>query len=239
MDGVILAGGLGIRLRPLTLTTPKCLVKVAEVPLIYHVIKFMKLDDICDRLIISAGYLGDKVVEYFKENAHQFNCNIEVYVERTALGTGGSLREIFDHYGLENGLVIYGDTLLSIDTEKFVEDISDDALALVNGIQLDDVSRFGEIIYDPSTNKLVKFVEKSGDHRSGIISAGLLYIKRELLDYAPDVPNYSLAGESIPIALKLGKLIKVHVSDYTYFSDVANESELLKVNKDVRQLLRN
>ena len=92
MKAVVMAGGEGTRLRPLTVNTPKPLVPVCNIPVMEHMIKHLKSHNITD-IIITLHYLADEIVSYFG-NGNDFGVSIHYSVEEEPLGTAGSIKKI-------------------------------------------------------------------------------------------------------------------------------------------------
>ncbi|MEM3593960.1 MAG: nucleotidyltransferase family protein, partial [Candidatus Jordarchaeaceae archaeon] len=90
MQAVILAGGAGTRLRPLTVNIPKPLVPVGNIPIMEHMIRLLKKHGIKD-IIISLGYLSDKIEQYFGDGS-RYGVKLTYSYERTPLGTAGAVR---------------------------------------------------------------------------------------------------------------------------------------------------
>lgn len=234
MTGIILAGGYGTRLRPLTNNTPKCLIQIDGKPMIYYVIKYLKLDDLCDKIVISAGYLGDQVVNYVLNCGSDYNCEIVAVVEPVALGTGGGVEYAMDTAGVTEAIVINGDTLIKADLTQFVEKCTSESMGVIGAMYNNDVADYGHVIPNEA-GKLVEFNEKSGIHAAGLINSGINYIKRELLNYSPDVPNYSLTKDVFPIATKMQVPVEVVQIHPEYFSDAGTETSLKATVEYVRQ----
>ena len=106
MDAIILAGGVGSRLLPLTMTTPKPLLKINNLPLIHHQINLL-INHGVDNIVISVGYLGEKIIEYLSE--HSYNCSITFAMENEPLGTGGGIKNCEKQIESRSFIVIYGD----------------------------------------------------------------------------------------------------------------------------------
>ena len=111
MQAVILAGGLGTRLRPLTKTVPKPMVPVGGVPYLEHQLRLLREQSISD-IVLLIGYLGEQIEQYFGDGSG-FGLQIRYRRETTPLGTGGALRHARDLLA-PSFLVIYGDSYLPI-----------------------------------------------------------------------------------------------------------------------------
>src|SRR5713226_3145966 len=111
MQAVILAGGLGTRLWPLTKTGPKPMVPVAGVPYLEHQVRLLQQQSITD-VVMLTGYLGEQIEEYFRNGA-RWGMTIRYSREHQPLGTGGALREARALLA-ETFVLIYGDSYLPI-----------------------------------------------------------------------------------------------------------------------------
>jgi len=117
MQVVILAGGLGTRLRPLTYKIPKAMVPIKGKPFLEHQLKILKNNGLND-ILICIGYLGEEVKKYFG-NGEKWGLNIEYSFEREPLDTGGAIKNAEDR--LENEfLALYGDTFLDINYKDLI-----------------------------------------------------------------------------------------------------------------------
>ncbi|MFK8111696.1 MAG: nucleotidyltransferase family protein [Rubripirellula sp.] len=111
MQAVILAGGLGTRLYPLTKTVPKPMVPVGGVPYLEHQLRLLREQAITD-IVLLIGYLGEQIEDHFGDGS-RFGINVAYSKEETPLGTGGALREALPLLD-DSFLVIYGDSYLPI-----------------------------------------------------------------------------------------------------------------------------
>lgn len=119
MKAVIIAGGLGKRLKPITGEVPKALVKIRGRPLIEHVIDRLKASGITE-IIICTGYLSE-VIENYLGNGERFGVNIKYSKETSELGTGGALKNAQKLIGNETFLVLYGDIIVEMDLQKLID----------------------------------------------------------------------------------------------------------------------
>ncbi|MCX6782638.1 MAG: NDP-sugar synthase [Candidatus Levybacteria bacterium] len=117
MQGVILAGGKGTRLQPLTNSVPKLLIEINNEPLIAHLLRHLKQNG-CNDIIICTGHLGDKISHHLETNS--YDMTIHQSRETKPLGTGGALESIKN--SLEDDFfILYGDVYTSIDLKKMHE----------------------------------------------------------------------------------------------------------------------
>ena len=113
---MILSGGRGKRLRPVTDTIPKPLIKIHGKPLIEWKINYLKKFGIKD-IIICSGYKGKKIENYLKKK-NNFDCNIEYSVETSPLGTGGAIKKAIKNIVGDSFIVLNGDIITNINLKK-------------------------------------------------------------------------------------------------------------------------
>lgn len=181
---LILAGGKGTRLRPITYEIPKPMVPIQGRPLIEHTITLLRKYDVRD-IIMSVGYLGEKVKDYFGDGS-KFGVKIRYIFEDKPLGTAGSLR-LASKWLNEPFLMINGDNLVNIDLNSlFNHHIQNKSLATLALTTVDDPSSFGVVILKGS--KITSFVEKPKKPVSKLISVGLYVLEPEIINLVKDGP---------------------------------------------------
>jgi len=210
-DGVktafILAGGRGLRLRPLTEKLPKPLLRVQGKPMLEHVIDLMKKYGITE-LIISIGYLGDKIKEYFGDGS-KFGVTIR-YVEEDPnfpLGTAGPLK-LAKKWLTKTFVMTNADELKNIDLEDMYRYHKEHkAMATIALTTVEDPSNYG--VAKMLGSKIVEFVEKpkKGEAPSNLINAGLYILEPELIKYVPaEKGDVKIEIQVFPVIAKMGKL---------------------------------
>lgn len=184
MKAIILAGGLGTRLRPLTERLPKPLLPIKGKPIIEHALENFKKHGITD-VILSIGYKADRIKEYFKDG-RLFGVNLEYLVENEPLGTGGAIKAAAKGID-ETFLVINGDNLADFNWTSAIQ-LHRDARAKVtlSLYPVEDVTQFG--IARLKDGKILEFVEKPTVERapSNLNNAGGYIMEPEVLEILPD-----------------------------------------------------
>lgn len=196
MKAVILAGGEGRRLRPLTNDRPKPMLEVAGKPIIEWQIEWMKSYGI-NSFVIVAGYMKDKLIEYLNTGA-KLGVDISFEVEDAPLGTGGALKSTKEMLTKEDKFIVANsDIITNFDLSKLVA--ASNSVATISLVPLR--SSFG--IVDTEGVKVVGFREKPliKDHW---LNAGIYVMKREIFDYLPD--KGSLETETFPKLASLGSI---------------------------------
>lgn len=202
-QAIILAGGAGTRLRPLTLTVPKALIPIHDRTLTEHALDIFQKFGV-KNITLSVGYMASKVMDYFG-NGQKFGFNISYAIEDKPMGTGSFLKLMPK---LKNAaIVINGDNLFNIDFEKMYElHKKTSAYATIALKSVEDPTKFGvariegDLIYD--------FVEKPSmyDAPSNLVSSGYYIFSPEVFDAAPDKTPLSLENDVFPMLAKMGKL---------------------------------
>jgi glucose-1-phosphate thymidylyltransferase len=178
---LILAGGFGKRLRPLTETVPKPLLQVAGKPVLFYQIEWLKYYGVRD-IVILAGYLKEKIIEALGSGS-RFGVRVTYVVEDTPLGTGGAIRNASHIIERERVvIVVNGDVITNIDPMKLVRVVDErDAAAAIAAVPLR--SPYGILDLDDGT--VLGFKEKPVI-RDYWINAGVYALKPEVLEYLPE-----------------------------------------------------
>lgn len=191
MEVVVLAGGFGTRVRPLTYTRPKPLLPVANKPLLQHVLD--RLPPEVDRVVVPVNYLRDQIEAYFERHPDD---RVVLVPEETPLGTGGAIKNCEDY--LTGPFLVYnGDIVASVDLVEFTRFMrSKDAKAGVSLWPVDEPWHFG-VVEREDDGRISRFVEKppKGEEPSNLINAGHYYLDPAVLDRIPAGQKVSLERE--------------------------------------------
>jgi len=181
---IILAGGLGTRLRPLTENTPKPLLPIKEKPIIQHMIENMKKYGI-KNIFLSIGYKADTIKEYFKDGS-ELGVNISYVIEDEPLGTGGAIKKAAEELN-QPFFLAWGDNLHDVDFNEMYKAYLRDAPQVTMALTpREDVENFG--VAKLNDNKIISFVEKPKREEapSNLINAGAFIIDPECLKILPE-----------------------------------------------------
>lgn len=184
MKAIILAGGLGTRLRPLTNDTPKPLLPVKGKPIIEHAILNFKKHGIRE-IILSIGHLSDKIKNYFGTGA-KWGVNLEYCIEDQPLGTGGALKKAAQGIG-ETFVAINGDNLADFDwVAAIATHKKSGAQITLSLFPVEDVTQYG--IAQLADGKILKFIEKPKKEEapSNFNNAGGYVLEPAVLDILPE-----------------------------------------------------
>ena len=195
ITAVILAGGLGTRLRSVVSKQPKVIAYVNNQPFIFFLLK--QLDNIgLNKVVICTGYMSEAVK---KEIGNKYN-NLDIIysVEEKPLGTGGALRLAMPLINTPRVLVMNGDSYLDIELNVFAEwalrKKANVALCLV---KMEDTKRFGRVVIKDE-NRIKSFEEKDENATPGYINAGIYILKKELLKTTPVNEFISIERDLFP-----------------------------------------
>jgi len=184
MKAIILAGGRGKRLRPITDKIPKPLILINNVPLIERSIKYLKKFGI-NEIIICSGYRSKQIETFLKKNKN-FKCKIEFSIEKTPLGTGGAIRKAMEKISDKSFVVINGDIITNINLKNI--------LSKPNTIASNELkTQFGTM--EIKNNKIIKFNEKI-DVENVWMNPGIYHLSSEIKKLLPK--RGSLEGAVFP-----------------------------------------
>jgi len=219
MKAIILAGGRGKRLRPITDKIPKPLIPINNMPLIERTIKYLKKYGI-NEIIISTGYKSNKIETFLKKKKN-FNCQITFSIEKTPLGTGGAIKKALKHVEEESFLVINGDVVTNIDLRKI--------LKKPNTIAANELkTKFGTM--NIKNNKILKFNEKK-DVVDVWMNPGIYHLSKDINKIIPK--KGSLEGIVFPKLTKNKALNVITFKNVLWFS-IDSHKDIEECSKEIK-----
>ena len=219
MKAIILAGGRGERLRPITDKIPKPLIPINNMPLIERTIKYLKKYGI-NEIIISSGYKSNKIESFLKKKKN-FGCQIIFSIEKTPLGTGGAIKKALKHVGEESFLVLNGDVVTNIDLRKI--------LKKPNTIAANELkTKFGTM--DVKNNKILKFNEKK-DVVDVWMNSGIYHLSKNIDKMIPK--KGSLEGIVFPKMAK-NKILDVVKFKNTLWFSIDSHKDIEECSKEIK-----
>ena len=228
VDVVIMAGGRGERLRPLTDTTPKSLLKVGDKPILEHNIDRLALYGI-DDFWITVKYLGEQIESYFG-NGIDRNLNIQYVWENESLGTIGSVSKIKD-FKHSNILVANSDLLTNLDYEQFFLDFinknSDFAI-----VTIPYQVNVPYAVMETSNGHVMSFQEKPT--YTFYSNGGIYLMKQSVLEYIPENTFFN-STDLMERLIKEGK----NVTSFPmigYWLDIGKQEDYVKAQQDIQQI---
>ena len=231
MKAVIMAGGEGTRLRPLTSTTPKPMLPIANRPMMEHVVNLLKRHGF-DEIIVTVAFMANAIKDYFGDG-REFGVKFIYANEPTPLGTAGSVRNAMEHLD-ERFLVISGDVLTDIDLGKLVAFHDErSATATIGLVQVENPLEFG-IVITREDGTIERFLEKPtwGQVFSDTINTGIYVLDPSVFDEIEPGRSVDFSGEVFPRLLAKGKPLYGAVAE-GYWEDVGTLEAYLAAHKDV------
>lgn len=241
---IILAGGFGKKMGKLSEDIPKSLIDSGGIPLIQRVIAYSELETRCQKIIVSAGHLGNVLEDYFSDRKVRVGCPISVDIEETPLGTGGALLRLFQKYGLSDALVLNGDLILKVRNYSLDSFYRTCYRMIPSSLGLFSVAeaRNTHFRYQVSyrENFAIESFQKNYDSNvPGEINTGMYFIKRGIFEYRPsDSPSFSLERELIPSVLTSGAVIQAFPLTPHAFVDMTTESDYRYVQENAHEISR-
>ncbi len=231
MKAVVLVGGEGTRLRPLTLTSPKQMLPIVGVPMIERVLTHLAAHGV-DEAVLSLGYLPDAFMEAYPDG-QAAGVRLTYAVEPEPLDTAGAVRFAATFAGIaETFVVVNGDVLTDLDLTGLVAFHRDrGAEGTIALHPVADPSAFGVVPTD-SEGRVTAFVEKPprDEAPTNEINAGTYVLEPSVLERIPEGGRVSIERETFPAMVRDGTLFAR--SDDTYWLDTGTPSAFLEANFD-------
>jgi mannose-1-phosphate guanylyltransferase len=219
MKAMVLAAGLGTRLRPLTYEIPKPMVPVLDRPVMAHIVNLCERHGF-DELVANLHYFPDTIRDYFGER-------LEYRYEEELLGTAGGVRNVRDFFGDDLVVVISGDALTDIDLNALAErHRSAGGIATLTVKRVEDTREYGVVIHD-ADGRIQGFQEKphSDEALSDLGNCGIYCFSPEIFDYFPDRDFVDWAQDVFPALLANDVPFYIHEIE-EYWNDVGSLDEL-------------
>ncbi|SKC81929.1 D-glycero-alpha-D-manno-heptose 1-phosphate guanylyltransferase [Burkholderia sp. CF099] len=188
IPAIVLAGGLGTRLRSVVPDLPKPMAEVAGKPFLWWVLRRLEQQGIGD-VYLSVGYKREVIEAYFGVKFGALN--VHYVVEDEPLGTGGAIAKAFDTIGGEEAFVLNGDTMTIVEFADLRSAAASDVDLTMAVAKLDDVARYGAVDFDATSMRRVTAFREKGQTGAGFINAGVYLVKRDALKRYPLPEKFS------------------------------------------------
>ncbi len=234
MRAVVMAGGEGSRLRPLTINRPKPMVPVANKACLGHIFDLLKRHGIADAFV-TLQYLATVIQDAYGDGG-SVGMRLRYSIEETPLGTGGSVRQIGDALGTEPFLVISGDALTDIDLTKVMAFHREKGAAVTLCLKhVPDPLEYGVVITN-GDGRITKFLEKPswGEVFSDTINTGIYVIDPRVLRRYDVGASFDFSKDLFPQLLAEGEPLYGHIAD-GYWTDIGSIAEYARANADILQ----
>lgn len=231
IKAVIMSGGKGTRLRPLTCHIPKPMVPILNKPVMEYILELLKFHDIED-IAVTLHYLPSSIIDYF-HNGEDFGVNMNYYIEKTPLGTGGSVKNA-EEFLDSTFVVISGDAFTNIDLHKAIDFHKNKKSKATLILKKEPVPlEYGVIITDEN-GKIARFLEKPswGEVFSDTINTGIYILEPEVLDYYKKGENFDFSKDLFPRLLKDNIPMYGYITE-DYWCDIGDINSYTKTHRDL------
>jgi mannose-1-phosphate guanylyltransferase/phosphomannomutase len=232
MKAVVMAGGEGSRLRPVTSNRPKPLVPICNQPIMEHILSLLKRHGVSE-VVATLHYLAEEVQGYFGDGA-DFGIPIRYSVEDTPLGTAGSVKQAEAALQDETFIIVSGDALTDCDLTKAIEfHRRKGALATLILYRVASPLDFGVVITDDE-GRIQRFLEKPSwsEVFSDTVNTGMYILEPEIFNSMERGRNYDWSGDIFPKLLEAGKPLYGYVME-EYWTDVGSLSQYRDAQEDL------
>jgi len=224
-EAIILAGGLGTRLKSVVKDIPKPMAEVGGKPFLEYLMKYLHAQGI-KRVILSVGYKYEVIKNYFKNSF--LSLEIVYSIEDTPMGTGGAAKLALSYVNSDDVFILNGDTLFLIDLKKFYDlHKSKDADFSIALKKLENPDRYGVIEID-NDFRIKKFHEKGKFEGTGVINGGIYLLKTELFSKLNFPDKFSLETDFIERYFKDFRFFGFPFEDYFVDIGVPDDYERAK-----------
>ncbi|MEU0403012.1 NDP-sugar synthase [Streptomyces sp. NPDC006197] len=235
-EAILLVGGKGTRLRPLTVNTPKPMVPAAGVPFLTHQLARARAAGI-EHIVLATSYLAEVFEPYFGDGS-SLGLSLEYVTEEEPLGTGGAIRNVASrlHSGPDDPVLIFnGDILTGLDIQALVDTHSSSGADVsLHLTRVEDPRAFGLVPTD-DTGRVTAFLEKPQTPEEIVtdqINAGAYVFKRSVIDSIPTGRPVSVERETFPELLSAGAHLQGMV-DSTYWLDLGTPQAFVRGSADL------
>lgn len=232
MKTVIMAGGFGTRLRPLTQSLPKPMVPMANRPMLNHIVDLLKRHGL--KNYVSLLYFQPEEITSFFHDGSDFGVSMEYMQAQEDLGTAGSVKNAEEHFLGERVLVISGDVLTDFDLSAALEFHEErEAAATMVLTRLENPLSYGVVITEPD-GRITRFLEKPtwGEVFSDTINTGIYILEPHVFERIPVGEPFDFSQNLFPGMLEDDERLFGYIAD-GYWRDVGNLSEYKKAHLDI------
>ena len=233
MEVIILAGGLGTRLRSVVADVPKCMAPVADKPFLWYLLKYLTKYSV-NRVILSVGYLREVIFEWVKEHKHEFPFEFDYAIEEEPLGTGGGIKLALSKANDSNVIILNGDTFFDVNLDALCQCHASNDKNITLALKLmKNFKRYGTVSLDTMSKTIVSFNEKQYCVE-GLINGGVYVINRNapVFEGLPDKFSFETAVLEPQCAVhNLQGIIQDG-----YFIDIGIPEDYDKANRELSNL---
>lgn len=232
MKAVILAGGLGTRLRPMTYRRPKPVISLMGRPFLEFQIRWLESFGVED-IALCLHYQADRV-ESILGDGKQYGVRLHYIYEDTPMGTGGALANASQFWGQNRLLVLNGDVLVNFDLYTMVDfHVARKSAATIALARVSDPTSYGMVMVKPD-GKVARFLEKPAWDQVSVrsINAGVYILEPEVLKFIPPNREISIERETFPVLLDAGLPFYSYREPF-YWLDIGTPEKLMQAHFDL------
>src|ERR687889_2126416 len=232
MQAVVLVGGQGTRLRPVTYDIPKSLVPLRNRPFMGYMLDFLRRGGL-DGAVLSLGYLPDPIQAYLCTKQDLDSFSVDYAVEDRALGTAGGIKNAEQYLDGDTLVVVNGDVLTGMDLEKAIQvHKASGALATITLTSVEDPTAYGLVEVDHEM-LVHRFIEKpaADEVTTNLVNAGVYVLEPEVLDMIPAGREVSIEREIFPDLQASGRM-RGHITN-SYWRGIGTPRSYLAASHDV------
>jgi mannose-1-phosphate guanylyltransferase len=232
MQAVVLVGGQGTRLRPVTYDIPKSLVPLRNRPFMGYMLDFLRRGGL-DGAVLSMGYLPDPIQAYLCSQQDLDGFSVDYAVEDFALGTAGGIKNAEKYLDGDTLVVVNGDVLTGMDLAKAIDaHNASNALATITLTSVEDPTAYGLVEVDHEM-LVHRFIEKpaADEVTTNLVNAGVYVLEPEVLGMIPTGREVSIEREIFPELQESGRL-RAYITS-SYWRDIGTPRSYLAASHDV------
>jgi mannose-1-phosphate guanylyltransferase/phosphomannomutase len=233
MKGVIMAGGFGTRLKPLTIHRPKPMVPIGNRPIMEHIVELLREHGITD-LISILYFQPEQIIDHFRDGS-AFGVRMQYVTADADYGTAGAVRNAGELIAGERVLVISGDVLTDFDLTALLEEHeAREAEATIALTAVENPLAYGIVIVDRETGRIERFLEKPtwGEVFSDTINTGIYVLEPSALERVPPQTNVDFSRDLFPQMLREEARLFGHIAT-GYWRDIGNLNEYRRAHDDL------
>jgi len=233
MKAIIMAGGEGSRLRPLTCDRPKPMVPLMNRPMMEHIIALLKRFALTN-IGVTLQYLPEQIENYFGDG-REFGVQMQYFTETSPLGTAGSVKNAGSFLD-ETFLVLSGDALTDFDLQSAIDfHRQKGGVATLVLTSVENPLEYGVVINDQS-GRITQFLEKPswGEVFSDTVNTGIYILEPEVLQYIPEAAKFDFSQDLFPLLMAKGYPLYGYVSA-GYWCDIGNLQQYHQAHLDILQ----
>lgn len=235
MEVIILAGGLGTRLRSEVRDVPKCMASVSGKPFLWYMLKYLMRFEV-ERVVLSVGYLRETISDWIPTVKDEFPFILDYAEEEIPLGTGGGIRLALSQCTCRDVVVLNGDTFFDVDLTEMMKQHRLLPSAVTLALKpMKDFDRYGQVIIDKGDKQIKKFCEKQYCD-DGLINGGIYAINRDRIDMSGLPKKFSFETEILTPQCKQGHLYGI-VQD-GYFIDIGIPEDYHRADREFSELFK-